>query len=145
MARLVVVDARSIVDLLVNGAWALEVLEAIFGRSLAAPAHVDVDVVSILAGLNTSEVPATDIRMRVEVYLRMPLKRHDVSPLMLDALQVFDGLDAGDCHRGLCVNDALYVALANHLEVPLVTRSPALAAACSQAILVQASRGWGGV
>lgn len=138
MASLAVVDARCVVDLLFNGRRALDVLEVISGRPLAAPAHIDLDVVSTLALLNPSEVPAADIRMRVEFYLRMPMKRHDVSALILDALTI------GDRHGGLCVNDALYVALADHLEVPLVTRSRAMAASCSRAILVQVSRGWGG-
>ena len=132
------VDARCIVDLLCNGGRALEVLEVIAGRSLAAPAHIDMEVVSALAGADPSEVPATDIRKRVEVYLRMPVKRYETPLLMLDAL------DAGAHHPSLCVNDALYVALADHLEVPLVTRSRAMAASVSQAILVQATSGWGG-
>ena len=44
-------------------------------RSLVT--FVDVEIVSILAGPNPSEVPETDTRMRVEIHLRMPLKRHD--------------------------------------------------------------------
>ena len=56
-------------------------------------------------------------------------------PLMLEAL---------DRRRDLCVDDALYVALADHLKVPLVTRGRAMAASCSRAILVQATSGWGG-
>ncbi len=138
MTRLVVVDARCIVDLLCNGGRALEVLEVIAGRSLAAPAHIDMEVVSALARVDPSEVPATDIRMRVEVYLRMPVKRYETCLLILDAL------DAGAHHPSLCVSDALYVALAEHLEAPLVTRSRAMADSCSRAILVQATRGWGG-
>ena len=63
------------------------------------------------------------------------MKRFDIAPLMLEAL---------DRRRDLCVDDALYVALADHLKVPLVTRSRAMAASCSRAILVQATSGWGG-
>ena len=128
MAGLLVVDARCIVDLLFNGRRALEVLEVVAGRSLAAPAHVDMDVVSALARVDPSRVSIHDTRMRVEVYLRMPVKRHDVSPLILES---WDPL------RGLCVSDALYASLADHLEVPLVTRSRAMAASCSRAILVE--------
>ena len=135
MAGLVVVDARCIVDLLFNGGRALDVLDVIYGKSLAAPAHVDAEVLSTLARIHPSKVRASDIRMRVEVYLGIPMTRHDVSALMLDAW---------DRHRGLCVHDALYVALADHLEVPLVTRSSAMADSCSRAILVQATPGWGG-
>ena len=135
MARLVVVDARCIVDVLFNGQRALDVLDEIYGNALAAPSHVDRDVLATLARLDPSDVPEADTRMRVEVYRRMPMKRFDIAPLMLEAL---------DRRRDLCVDDALYVALADHLKVPLVTRSRAMAASCSRAILVQATSGWGG-
>ena len=135
MARLVVVDAQCLVDLLFNGQRALDVFDEIYGTALAAPSHVDRDVLAALARLSPSDLPEVDTRMRVEVYLRIPLERYDVAPLMLEAW---------DRRGDLCVNDALYVALADQLEVPLVTRSRAMAAACSRAILVQATSGWGG-
>ena len=135
MARVVVVDARCIVDVLFNGQRALDVLDEIYGKALAAPAHVDRDVLATLARLNPSDVPEADTRRRVEVYFRIPMKRYDIAPLMLEAW---------DRRGDLCVNDALYVALADQLEVPLVTRSRAMAAACSRAILVEATSGWGG-
>lgn len=135
MARVVVVDARCIVDVLFNGQRALDVLDEIYGNALAAPAHVDMDVLATLARLNPSDVPEADTRRRVEVYLRIPMKRFDIAPLMLEAW---------DRRRDLCVKDALYVALADHLKVPLVTRNRAMAASCSRAILVQATSGWGG-
>lgn len=134
------VDATCVVDLLFNDRRSLEVLEVISGMSLAAPAHIDLDVVSLLARVDPSEVPgddvpASDLGMRAEAYLRMPMKRYDIAPLMLKAW---------GHHPSLPVKDALYVSLADHLEVPLVTRSRAMAAACSQATLVQTMRGWGG-
>lgn len=129
------VDARCLVDLLFNGERALDVLDAIYGKALVAPSHVDRDVLATIARVDPSHVPEGDARMRIEVYLRIPMKRYDIAPLMLDAW---------DRRGDLCVNDALYVALADHLEVPLVTRSRAMAAACSRAILVQATSGWGG-
>lgn len=104
MVASVVIHAPCVVDVLRNGARAVEVLEAIYGRSLVAPAHIDVDVAS------------------------------EVAPLMLDAW---------DRQAGRCLSDDLYVALAEHLEVPLVTRDRDLAQACSRAILVQVTRGWG--
>ena len=129
------VDARCLVDVLFNGERALDVLDEIYGKALAAPSHVDRDVLATLARVDPSHVPEVETRMRVEVYLKIPMKRYDIAPLMLDAW---------DRRGDLCVNDALYVALADQLEVPLVTRSRAMAAACSRAILVQATSGWGG-
>ena len=134
MATAVVIHAPCVIDLLRNGARAVEVLEAIYGRSLVAPAHIDVDVASALALMQQSGVPADDMRMRVEIYLRIPLRRFEVGPLMLDAW---------DRQAGRFLSDDLYVALAEHLEVPLVTRDRDLAQACSRAILVQVTRGWG--
>ena len=124
MATPVVIHAPCVVD----------VLEAIYGRSLVAPVHIDVDVASALALMQQSGVPAGDIRVRLEIYLRIPLKRFEVAPLMLEAW---------DRQGGLYVSDGLYVALAEHLGVPLVTRDRRLADTCSRAILVQATRGWG--
>ena len=134
MATPVVIHAPCVVDVLLNGVRAAEVLEAIYGRSLVAPVHIDVDVASALALMQQSGVPAGDIRVRLEIYLRIPLKRFEVAPLMLDAW---------DRQGGLYVSDGLYVALAEHLGVPLVTRDRRLADTCSRAILVQATRGWG--
>lgn len=134
MATPVVIHAPCVVDVLLNGVRAPEVLEAIYGRSLVAPVHIDVDVASALALMQQSGVRAGDIRVRLEIYLRIPLKRFEVAPLMLDAW---------DRHGGLYVSDGLYVALAEHLGVPLVTRDRRLADTCSRAILVQATRGSG--
>lgn len=134
MATPVVIHAPCVVDVLLNGVRAAEVLEAIYGRSLVAPVHIDVDVASALALMQQSGVPAGDIRVRLEIYLRIPLKRFEVAPLMLEAW---------DRQGGLYVSDGLYVALAEHLGVPLVTRDRRLADTCSRAILVQATRGWG--
>ncbi len=134
MATPVVIHAPCVVDVLLNGVRAAEVLEAIYGRSLVAPVHIDVDVASALALMQQSGVPAGDIRVRLEIYLRIPLKRFEVAPLMLEAW---------DRQGGLYVRDGLYVALAEHLGVPLVTRDRRLADTCSRAILVQATRGWG--
>jgi predicted nucleic acid-binding protein len=134
VATPVVIHAPCVVDVLLNGVRAAEVLEAIYGRSLVAPVHIDVDVASALALMQQSGVPAGDIRVRLEIYLRIPLKRFEVAPLMLEAW---------DRQGGLYVRDGLYVALAEHLGVPLVTRDRRLADTCSRAILVQATRGWG--
>ena len=134
MATPVVIHAPCVVDVLLNGVRAAEVLEAIYGRSLVAPVHIDVDVASALALMQQSGVPAGDIRVRLEIYLRIPLKRFEVAPLMLEAW---------DRQGGLYVRDGLYVALAEHLGAPLVTRDRRLADTCSRAILVQATRGWG--
>ncbi len=140
MTSLVVIDAPCVLDVLFNGDRGLDVRDVIYGRSLAAPAHIDMDVVSTLARIPATALSAEDIRARVEVYLRMPLKRYDVSALMLDA---WDRLVTWDRRVDCTLGDALYVALAEHLDVPIVTRDPALAAACSRSILVEAAPWWG--
>jgi predicted nucleic acid-binding protein len=134
VTSLVVIDAPCVVDVLFNGDRGLDVRDVIYGRSLAAPTSIDMDVVSTLARIPTTASSAENIRVRVELYLTMPLKRYDVSALMLDAWDL-----RVDCSLG----DALYIALAEHLDVPLVTRDPGLAAACSRSILVEAAPWWG--
>jgi predicted nucleic acid-binding protein len=144
VTSLVVIDAPSVVELLLNGDEALDVLEAIHGRSVAAPAHVDVDVLSALARIQEAGISGDIIRERIEIYLRMPLERYDVCDLMIDALDA-TGSDALSTWGagGKRVSDVLCVVLAQRLGVPLVTRDPDLAAACSRSILVQPGVLWG--
>jgi predicted nucleic acid-binding protein len=135
MTSLVVIDAPSVVELLLNDDEALDVLGAIHGRALAAPAHVDFDVLSTLARIQEAGISGDIIRERIEIYLRMPLERYEVLGLMLDAIDA-----AG--HTGRRVSDVLCVVLAQQLGVPLVTRDRDLAAACSRSILVQPGVLW---
>lgn len=133
MTDLAVIDAACVVELLLNGEEGLDVRDAIAGRSLAAPATIDLDVASALEALMSAGTPAMDVDARFEIYLRMPLKRHATAPVMLDAWSL---------RPGLSLSNALYVALAEQLGVPLVTRNRLMAAACTQAIVVETPAGW---
>ncbi len=133
MTGLVVIDAGSVIELLLNGEEGLDVRDAIAGKSLAAPATIDLDVVSALHRMQSAGTCVVDLVARLEFYLRMPLKRHDVTNVMLDAWSL---------RVEFPLPEAVYVALAEQLGVPLVTRNRAMAAACTRAIVVETPVGW---
>ena len=127
--RTVVIDAACVIDLLVGSRRALPVLEAVIGRRLAAPVHIDQEVVSALAWIQRAGAARTDIDERLEVFRAMPLSRHSLVPLLRGAWMRAESLP---------ISDGLYVELAEQLKAPLVTGNPDMAAASSSAILVEA-------
>ena len=125
--RTVVIDAACVIDLLVGSLRALPVLEAIIGRRLAAPVHIDQEVLSALAWIQRAGAARTDIDERLELFRAMPLARHSLVPLLRGAWMRAESLP---------ISDGLYVELAEQLQAPLVTCDPDMAAASSSAILV---------
>jgi predicted nucleic acid-binding protein/post-segregation antitoxin (ccd killing protein) len=125
----VVIDSASVVEVLIRGDRELSVVEAIVGRSLAAPAHIDAEVVALLAGFHAAGASDERVRERIELYLDMPLTRHPLPALVRGAWS----------HRGSLpdLSDGLYVELAEWLGVPLVTCDPVMAAAYPRSILAE--------
>jgi predicted nucleic acid-binding protein len=128
MGACVVIDAASVVEVLTRGDRELSVVEAIVGRSVAAPAHIDAEVVSLLAGFHAAGASADRVRERIELYLDMPLTRHALPALVRGAWS----------HRGAHpdLSDGLYVELADWLGVPLITCDPVMAAAYPRSLLM---------
>ncbi len=123
----VVVDASIFVDLVIKGrSWEAS-RDALAGRRLHAPAHVDVEVVSALARLaRASVITKAAARRALTVFGEAPLTRHDVASLVPDAW----GRSAQ-----LRVADAFYVALAASLELSVLTLDVRMARATSYAVL----------
>jgi predicted nucleic acid-binding protein len=119
---LVVVDASAIVELLLGGPRASSVADMLSARVLAAPAHLDVEVVSALARIERAgRVTNGDLLEMVDDLAGAPITRYplaQLSPLVC-------GLRAN-----VAVADAYYVALAASLDASLVTVDDRLAAAC---------------
>lgn len=133
--RLLVIDAECVVDLLLNNERSLSVLEATQGATLAAPAHIDHEVMAALAWVEGATSSAMD--ERIGLLAEMPLRRCPVTPLIAAAWSRHDTLP---------VSSGLYVALAEQLDTPLITADPVTAAAYSRAVLVERSPGpYGGV
>lgn len=124
----VVIDARSVVDLLLNGTRALPVMEATIGRLLAAPVHIDSEVMSMLAWIQRLGPPGLDISPRVDLLCELPLQRHPLGALLRGAWAR---------RAQMAVEDALYVELAERLDAVLVTGDRGMAGACAKSILIE--------
>ena len=123
----VVIDAASVADLLLNTDRAVPVMEAITGRSLAAPEHIDVEVLPVLAWVEASRSDAEAMDARAALLSELPLQRCPLAPLLSGAWER---------RRQLAVSSALYVELAEQRGLELVTRDPHMAAAYPRSILV---------
>ncbi len=115
-----VIDASTMVDLLLGSGPAPRLHERIRGHELNVPAHFDAEVVSALGRLerggHLSEAEATE---RVGRVSDAPLERHPLPPLLAGAWG----------RRGnLRLVDALYVELAEQIDAVVITRDARLAA-----------------
>jgi predicted nucleic acid-binding protein len=110
MTAAVVVDASALIDaLLHDGA----VRERIATASLHAPELIDAEVLSVLRRLVLADQLAeVHGRLALETASQLGLRRHPTRELWPRAWQLRANLSA---------YDALYVALAEQLELPLLT------------------------
>ncbi|MGH9280006.1 MAG: type II toxin-antitoxin system VapC family toxin [Acidimicrobiales bacterium] len=123
-----VVDASALVDLLLDEELGRAVGERIAGAALHAPAHVDAEVLSALGRLHRGGLLAAEgVTSRLVAIASAPIERHAVAPLLARAWER---------RHDVRVVDALYVELAAHLAVPLITTDAALGRATSIAEVV---------
>jgi predicted nucleic acid-binding protein len=117
-----VVDAAAVVDLLCRFPPAEQVEAAMLGATgLAAPAHLDAEVLSALTRLERGGV-VTDAEGRVRALAELPVERFPLAPLLPAAYQLT---------KAVAARDALYVSLALSLGARLVTTDDRLARAVS--------------
>lgn len=110
------------VDLLAGTTAAEAAAVRLTHTELHAPAHLDAEVLSALGRLHRAgELAAEDVDDGLSRLATMPLTRHPVAELVADAWARRDSLR---------LLDALYVALAARLAVPVVTTDYRLARAC---------------
>jgi predicted nucleic acid-binding protein len=112
-----VIDASVVVDILLRDAATLPP-----GFEFVAPAHLDAEVLSALARLaraNTLSVSAVDDML--EGLSELPIERMPLPGLLTAAFGLRDNIS---------VRDSLYVALAQAIDAPLLTRDRRLAEAC---------------
>lgn len=123
-----VVDASTIVDLLLGGAASRLVRTRIDGVVLHAPAHLDSEVLSALGRLQRAgRLAAKLVAGQLAALADAPIARHALGDLVTGAWQ--------RRHR-LRLADALYVELADRLGLRLVTTDRALARATRLAEIV---------
>ena len=105
------------------------VAKRIEGAEVHVPAHFDAEVLSALGRLQRArELSVADVAERLEMLAAAPFERHAVAPLLAAAW---------DRRGSVRLVDALYVALADELGVPLITLDRGLASACEQAELLE--------
>lgn len=123
-----VVDASVLVSLLVDGedGWAgTQVLRARTGRSLWAPHLVDAEVGHALRRLVAAgKVPGEDAAAALQDLTSLPLRRIAHSGLLDRAWHL---------RHTVSFYDGLYVALAERLDLPLLTLDGRLAKAATDA------------
>ena len=114
-----VVDASVFVDLLAGTELADAARAALRGVVLHAPAHLDAEVLSALGRLERADrLDATQGTRGVQALSEAPVTRHLLHELVPDAWRR---------RTALRLSDALYVALAERLSLPLLTSDARLA------------------
>jgi predicted nucleic acid-binding protein len=115
----VVIDASAMTEILRRTTAGKRAATAVEGAALAAPSHLDAEVLSALARLardNPADEPL--VTPRLQLLARAPIARYPCAPLLAAAW---------DLRANIAVRDALYVALTLTLEATLVTADARLA------------------
>lgn len=115
------VDASAVVELLLRTTAGLAVERTIEDSSLAAPAHLDAEVLSALGRLTRGgEVPEERVAPALEALARAPIRRYPLEPLLAEVWAL---------RANVSLRDGLYLALAQELRAPLLTTDGRLARA----------------
>lgn len=118
---MIVLDASAAIEVLLATAAGERCAERLFapGESLHAPHLIDVEVAQVLRRYaGAGELPEQRGRGALADLLAMPLERYPHEPLLHRVWEL---------RRNLTAYDAVYVALAEALEAPLLTRDARLA------------------
>ncbi len=117
--RLLVVDASAVVEVLRRSVRGDAVATAMRGATLAAPAHLDAEVLSALGRLERAGVTdAAAIDQAVARLVRLPVERYPITPLLQRAWAL---------RHNVALRDGLYVACAEVLGAVLLTLDSRLA------------------
>jgi len=117
----IVVDASAVIEVLLRTPAAVAVEARLFdsGETLHAPHLIDVEVAQVLRRYALAgRIDPEHCRAALEVVLDMPLRRYAHDFLLSRIWQLRGNLTA---------YDAVYVALAETLDAPLLTRDRRLA------------------
>ncbi|GAA4193449.1 type II toxin-antitoxin system VapC family toxin [Microbispora amethystogenes] len=120
---MIVIDASALVTVLVEkGSPGRALRKRLRGEALAAPAHIDAEVLSVLRGLTLSgKLDVQRAEKSLGLLKAMPLTRAPLTVHLGRSWQLRGNYSA---------YDALYLALAESLACPLVTSDARIAKGC---------------
>jgi predicted nucleic acid-binding protein len=118
---LIVIDASVVVDLLLGAKAAVRIADRILvpGETLHAPHLLDVEVAQVLRRhLLAADLDGRRGALALADLVELPIHRHPHGVLLQRAWEL---------KRSISANDAMYLALAEALAAPLLTRDARLA------------------
>ncbi len=128
---MIVVDASAVLEVLLQTPAAPAVEARLFqpGQTLHAPHLIDVEVAQVLRRYAaTNQVDAQRCQAALDDWLAFPLSRYAHDVLLPRAWQL---------RANVTAYDAVYIALAEALAAPLITRDGRLAAAPGHAVKIE--------
>jgi predicted nucleic acid-binding protein len=118
-AQLLVVDASFVVEVLRRSPRGDVVAARMRGTTLAAPAHLDAEVLSALGRLaRAGEAEPDSVARALDRLTRLPVERFPIAPLVQRAWQL---------RENIALRDGLYVACTESLRATLLTLDGRLA------------------
>jgi predicted nucleic acid-binding protein len=118
-AQLLVVDASVVVEVLRRSPRGDVVAARMRGTTLAAPAHLDAEVLSALGRLaRAGEAEPDSVARALDRLTRLPVERFPIAPLVQRAWQL---------RENIALRDGLYVACTESLRATLLTLDGRLA------------------
>ena len=118
-AALLVVDASVVVEVLRRSELGGQVATAMRGATLAAPAHLDAEVLSALGRLaRAGDADHMEVGHALDRLARLPVERYPIAPLLQRAWAL---------RANIALRDALYVACAESFGATLLTLDRRLA------------------
>ena len=118
---MIVADASAVVEVLLNSPAGEQIGDRLLDpkETIAAPHLLDLEVLQVLRCYNLGgELDSVRAEMAIEDFTDLPIARYPHEPLITRIWELRDNLTA---------YDAAYVALAEALDAPLLTRDIRLA------------------
>lgn len=129
MAEGFIIDASAMVDVLVGATTSEAIRDQTRGRVLHAPGHFDAEVLSAIGRLHRAgSISAETATARLKSLAASPVQRHPLDSLVGEAWSRRDKLR---------LTDALYAALGDRLDLPIITTDASFASAAKRAILLE--------
>jgi predicted nucleic acid-binding protein len=127
----IVVDASAVLELILATPAALEIESRLLGTSeeLCAPHLLDLEVAQVLRRFaSTGEISSDRAEQALQDFVSMPIHRYTHAFLLERVWEL---------RHNVTTYDAAYIALAESLGAPLVTRDARLAAAPGHEAMVE--------